>query len=73
LFNDIVAPFPVIAEFLLQNVRKEKKTKNGKKYKQLDKYNDPKLFTYGHAFETIIIKIEDPMKNILPQAVHHSL
>jgi len=43
-----------------QKIRKEKGSEDGKKDEKLDKYYNPKLFTDGHASESVIVKIKDP-------------
>lgn len=47
-----------------QNIRKEKQFHHDKKDKQFYKNNYPEFFSQGHASETIVIKIENPDKNI---------
>jgi hypothetical protein len=47
-----------------KKVLEEKKLQDGEHDKELDKYDDPQLFTNGHAAKAIVIEVENPVKNI---------
>jgi hypothetical protein len=46
-----------------QDIRKKEDFQDGEKDEELDKDYYPKLFTDGHACESIIVKIKDSREN----------
>ena len=64
MFNNVIAPFFIGAEPGLKKIRKKENLHNGKKDEELDQDDDPELPADGHIPEAVVVKPEDPKKNI---------
>jgi len=59
LFDDIVTPVFIGAEFCIQKVREEEDLKNGKHDEKFDQDDGPERAPDGHTFKTLEVEPED--------------
>jgi len=64
LFNNIFAPFFLGIKPGFEEIGEKKQFHDGKEYEELDQDNEPEPSSHGHVPEALVVKPEDPSKDI---------
>jgi len=67
--GDIITLFLVRFKAAVEEILEKEDPENGKHDEKLDKDDKPKLSAPGHGSETVIIKEENPVENVMLQYI----